>query len=98
MPLLTATLGRVQVRLGAADVWKRSVGREQPPARDEQLLGRELGDDLAAGGRDDQLLLDAGGADPVGRWPVGLEGEEHALLELLGMIDRDQAREDRLLP
>ena len=52
----------------------------------------------AAVGRDDQLLLDAGRAPAVGGRPVGLEREDHALLEDLGVIQRDQPAEDRAFP
>ena len=48
--------------------------------------------------RHDQLLLDPRRLPAVGGGPERLEGEHHALLDHLRMIERDEAREDRLLP
>src|SRR5262245_49763145 len=64
---------------------------------DHELLAREERDDLRALGRDDDLLLDAGGRTPVRGRAVGLEGEQHALLQLDRLLEGVQARDDRAL-
>ena len=46
---------------------------------------------------DDELLLDAGGRAAVGRGAVGLEREDHALLELDRALERVQPRDHRRL-
>ena len=75
-----------------------AAGRPVLAAGHEQFLGREPGEQLAAIGGDHDLLLDPGCGPAVGRGPVGLQREHHALFEHLGMIQRHQAAEDRLLP
>ena len=67
-------------------------------AGDQEVLGGELGDHLAPVGGDDDLLLDPGRRPAVAGGPVGLEREDHALLEHLRVVERDQPAEDRLLP
>src|SRR5438105_3403996 len=67
-------------------------------ARHEQLLRREACNDLAAIFRHHQLLLDASGCPAIGGWPEGLQGENHALLDDLRVIQRDESAKDRLLP
>ena len=60
-PSRLAPAGRgVQVGLGLAQGGQRAADRPVALAGDQQLLGRELGDDLAAVGGDDDLLLDPG--------------------------------------
>jgi hypothetical protein len=44
---------------------ERARDRVVALARDQQILGRELRDDLAPVGGDDDLLLDPGRADPL---------------------------------
>src|SRR6266567_6845390 len=63
----------------------------------EQLLGGEERDDLGAGRSDDDLLLDARRRVAVARRAVGLEREDHALLELKRVLERDEAADDRAL-
>src|SRR5215207_10300341 len=94
-----ATSGsRVQVRLAVPYGRKRPVHGPVAAARDEQVLGRELGDDLAAVGGHHDFLLDPRGRPAVGARPVGLEREDHPLLEHLRVLQRDQPAEDGLLP
>ena len=64
---------------------------------DEQLLGGEARDHVAAGRRHDDLLLDARRRAAVGRGAVGLEREDHPLLELDRMVERVHARDHRRL-
>src|SRR5436190_6217563 len=64
----------------------------------EQLLGREAGDHLAARARHDELLLDPRRRPAVARRPERLEREDHALLDRLRIVERDEPAEDRLLP
>src|SRR5260370_27387050 len=64
---------------------------------DEQLFRREERNHLAALVGHHDLLLDAGGGVAVARGAIGLEREHHALLELEGMVERDQAADDRAL-
>src|SRR5262249_30257351 len=60
---------------------------------DRDLLHREVGDDLGAVGVDDEHLLDAH-AELV-RLPVlRLEREHHPRLDLDGMVERPDARDD----
>ena len=59
--------------VGAADV--RAAG-------DEQLVGREAGDHVAARRGHDDLFLDPRRGPPVGRSAVGLQREDHPFLEL----------------
>src|SRR5690625_1089912 len=97
-PLPPACRG-VEVGLGVADSRQRAVdGEVAAAAGDEQVLGRELGDDLAAVLRDDDLLLDAGRPPAIGRRPVGLQREDHALLDELGVLEGGEPGADRLLP
>src|SRR5690606_14495735 len=89
----------VQMRLGVAHPRQRAVdGHVASAAGDQQILGGELGDHLAAVGGDHDLLLDARGTPAVGRGPVGLQGEHHPLLQHLGVLERGEPGEDRLLP
>src|ERR1041385_8318193 len=67
-------------------------------AGDEQLLRWKACDHLAAVLRDDELFFEARRGPAVLRRPIGLEGEDHAFLDRLGIIERDEAAEDRLLP
>ncbi len=89
---------RVELRLRVAGQVQRAVDRVVAAPGDQQLLGGELRDHLASVGGHDDLLLDARRTPAVCGGPIGLEREHHALLELLGVLERDQAREDRLLP
>ena len=95
---VTAPRRGVEVRLRLPRQRQRAADRPVATAGDQQLLGRELGDDLAAVGGDHDLLLDPGGRPAVGGRPVGLQREDHALLEHLGVVERDQPAEDGLLP
>src|ERR671914_597378 len=89
---------RVAVRLVVALQRECAADRVVRLAGDHQVLGREAGDHLATVGRDHELLLDARGGPAVARRPERLEGEDHARLYLLGMVERDEPAEDRLLP
>src|SRR5438270_860949 len=72
----------IAVAGGAAAVRRQQVGAAHVGAAgDEQLLGRKPGQHLAAVGGDDDLLLDARGRAPVGGRAVGLEREDHSLLD-----------------
>ena len=77
---------------------QRPADRVVGLAGDHQVLSREAGDHLAAVGGDHQLLLDPRCRPAVAGRPEGLEREHHARLDLLGMVERDQPTEDRLLP
>src|SRR5215218_6676468 len=74
--------------IGAADVCL--------PA-DEELLGRELRDHSAARGRHDHFLLDSCCRFAVARGAVGLECEDHALLDLDRVVERVHAGDHRRL-
>src|SRR5579872_7502985 len=65
--------------------------------RDEELGRREPGDDLRPLGCHDHLFLDPGGAEAVLRRAVRLEGDDHARLDLVRMVERIQAADDRAL-
>ena len=82
--------GGVEVRLRLAQGVEVAGRRPVALAGDEQLLGRELRDHLAPVGGHDELLLDAGRRPAVRRRPVGLQGEDHALLEWLWMVERHE--------
>src|SRR5690606_36301537 len=98
-PDFATSLRGVEVGLRVTDARERAVHREVAPATgDEQVLGGELRDDLAAVLRHDDLFLDARRAPAVRRGPVRLEREHHALLEHLRVLERGEPREDRLLP
>jgi len=88
----------VQVRLGLAHPGQVAADRVVAAARDEELLGGEAGDHLGAVLRDDELLLDPRRRPAVRRRPERLEREDHPLLDRLGMVERDEPAEDRLLP
>jgi hypothetical protein len=75
-----------------------AAGRVVALAGDEELLGGELGDHLGSGRGDEELLLDPRGTDAVGRRPVGLQGEDHPLLEHLRVVERGEPAEDGPLP
>src|ERR671922_540766 len=77
---------------------QRPADGEVRLAGDEEVLGREARDDLTAVLRHDELLLDPRRRPAVARWPERLEREDHALADLLGMVERDEPAEDRLLP
>src|SRR5215472_11935433 len=64
----------------------------------QQLLRREPRDHLAAVRRHHELLFDPGGRPAVSGRPEGLQRKAHVLPDHLGMVERDQAAEDRLLP
>src|SRR3954453_933552 len=74
--------------IGAADVRLSA---------DEELLGRELGDHSAACGCHDHFLLDACCRFAVARRAVGLECEDHALLNLDRMVERVHPGDHRRL-
>ena len=66
-------------------------------AGDEQLVGREAGDHVAAGRGHDDLFLDPRRGPPVRRGAVGLEREDHPFLELDRVLERMDARDHRRL-
>src|SRR4051812_42282131 len=66
-------------------------------AGDEQLVGGEAGQDLVPVLRDDDLLLDPRRRAPVRRRAVGLEREDHSLLELYRALEGVDARDHRRL-
>src|SRR4028119_717572 len=70
----------------------RSVG-----VGNEELLCREQRDDPGAVGCDDDLLLDARGGETVAGRAVGLQREDHALLDLDGVLERVEPADDRPL-
>src|SRR4051794_36000178 len=78
--------------------WERAADGVVRLAGDDEVLRREARDHLAAVLRDDELLLDARSRPAVARRPERLEREDHALADLLGVLDRDEPAEDRLLP
>ncbi len=83
-----APRGIVAEQVGATDV---------APPRDQQLVGREARDHLAAGRGDDDLLLDPRRRAAVGRCAVGLQREDHPLLERDGVVERVHPRDHRRL-
>ncbi len=62
------------------------------------MFGGKLGDHLRAVAGDDEFLLDPRRPPAVRRGPVGLQREDHAYFEHLGLVERDEPAEDRLLP
>ncbi len=86
---------------GAPSCWPSSLLRDEVraahvgAARDEQLVGREAGDHVAAGRGHDHLFLDPRRRAPVRRSAVGLEREDHPFLELDGVLERMDARDHR---
>src|SRR6266542_1441149 len=88
----------VDVGLAVALGRQRSSGGVVAPSGNEQLLGGELGDDLASGFGDDDFLLDAGGAPSVVRRPVRLEREHLTDHESLRVLDRGHPAEYRPFP
>src|SRR5438270_11320723 len=88
----------VEIRRHLARAGERAADGVLATGGDEELLGREAGDHLAARGGDDELLLDARGRPAVARRPERLEREDHPLLDRFGMVEGDEAAEDRLLP
>ena len=97
-PLVAASLPPVQVRLRLSRSRQRARPRVVPHPAHQQLLRRELGDDLAPVRRHHQLLLDTGRRPAIRRWPEGLQGEGHPFLNGLRGIQRDVPAEDGLLP
>src|SRR5215469_18715684 len=97
-PGLAAAGRRVQVRLAVPDGLQRPAGGPVLAARHQQFLRGKLCDHLTAVRGDDEFLLDPRGRPAIAGGPVGLQGENHALLQRLGMIQRHQPAEDRLLP
>ena len=97
-PLVAASLPPVQVRLRLPRRRQRARPRVVPHPAHQQLLRRELGDDLAPVRRHHQLLLDTGRRPAIRRWPEGLQSEGHAFLNGLGGVQRDVPAEDWLLP
>src|SRR6266536_3021129 len=86
------------VRLRLAQGRQRRVHCPVAVPGDQHVLGREPGDDLAAVVGYAALLLDPRGRRAVRRRPVGLQRENHAWLDALGVLERHQPAEDRLLP
>ena len=86
------------MRLRLAQRREGTVEGEVPRAADQEILGREASDDLAPVGGYHDLFLDSRGRPAVGGGPVGLECEDHALLKHLGMVEGDEAAEDRPFP
>ncbi len=84
----------VAARVAVARAGRR---RGRSLAGDEQLLGREARDHVAAVPRDHDLLLDPRRRAAVGRGAVGLEREHHPLLELDRAVERVHARDHRRL-
>src|SRR4051812_22736978 len=64
---------------------------------DEELVGWEAGDDLRAVGCDDDLLFDPRRGVTILRRAIGLEGDDHPLLELDGVLERIEPADDRSL-
>src|SRR5579859_4347962 len=71
------------------------ISERSIPIRDRQFLRRKQSNDFAALGGDDQFLLDSRRGASVRCRAVGLERKHHAFLDLEGMIQRNQARDDR---
>ena len=97
-PQAAASLPPVQVRLRLPRRRQRARPRVVPHPAHQQLLRRELGDDLAPVSRHHQLLLDTGRRPAIRRRPEGLQSEGHPLLNGLRGIQRDVPAEDGLLP
>src|SRR5579859_2576936 len=77
----------------------RQVGAtEIACASHQQLLGREPEDGLAAGGRYHHLFLDPCRGVTVGGRRIGLQREDHALLDLDRVLERVEPADDRALP
>src|SRR6266508_2472745 len=68
--------------------WGEGNSMTLVPVGNRQLVGREERDDLGAFRRYDHFLLDARGRDAIRSRAVGLDGEDHARLQLHGMIER----------
>src|SRR3954471_8026442 len=64
---------------------------------DEELVGWKAGDDLRAVGCDDDLLFDPRRRVAILRRAIGLEGDDHPLLELDGVLERIEPADDRSL-
>ena len=77
---------------------QRAVHGEIVRARHQQLLGREARDHFVAGFGDHDFFLDARRAPAVLRGPESFEREHHAGLDLVGMFQRNQPADHRLLP
>src|SRR5262249_50747286 len=67
------------------------------PVRDRQLFRGVERDDLGPVGRAHDLFLDAGRRKTVARGAVGFEREDHAGLDLHGVVEGVEAGDDRAL-
>ena len=67
-------------------------------AGDQQFFRREARDDFAAIFGDDDFFFETRGGPAVGCGPVGFQREDHAFFDHFGMIEGNQAAEDRFLP
>src|SRR5580704_15365822 len=92
---LNALAGR---RFGFARRGHRPVDGEIMRARDEQFLRWETRDDLVAGFGDHNFLFNARRGPSIGGRPEGFQSEYHSGLDLVGMIQRNQAADDRFFP
>src|SRR5215813_255611 len=83
---------RAGVRVGASRAYSALVA-----VGDGQFVRGEERDDLRALGRDDHLLLDPRRRDAVRGRAIGLDREDHARLELHGLVQGVEPRDDRTL-
>src|ERR1019366_2705620 len=67
-------------------------------AGDEEFVGGEARDDLVARFGDDDFFFDAGRAPAVLCGPEGFEREDHAGLDFVGVLQRNEAADDGLFP
>jgi hypothetical protein len=95
---LAPARGGVEVRLGVPQGVQLPAGGPVFTAGDQEILGRELRDQLAAACGDDEFLLDPGRRPAVAARPVGLQGEDHPFFQGLRMVQGHQPAEDRLFP
>src|SRR5207248_10531877 len=65
--------------------------------RDHELFGGEEGDHLVPRCRYHDFLFDARRRMAVRRWAVGLEGKDHAFLELDGVVQGVEPADDGAL-
>src|SRR5437773_4379351 len=97
-PFFEKAIRAVQIALALAHRGQRAFNGLIALAGDQQLLGGEARDHFRARLRYDQLLLDARRLRAIWRRPVSLKRKNHALLDHVGMLRRDQSADHRLLP